>query len=190
MNYKEYLETEHWKELSEKTKELAGNLCQLCNSDGELHAHHRTYDRLGEELPGDLICLCSDCHKKFHNKEEADNLFIGMSDKEKRARTKNMIMVNGKPGAVKVVRDTYDDPSMKVIGVSPRAMCRNIYKHSQEYNIIVVVDPDTPEKDIVEASRHTGTRMLRLSDKVDDYILEHDLDKEWLRSVIRQARYV
>jgi hypothetical protein len=63
--YDQYLQTEHWKELSEKVKDRAGRKCQVCNSRNNLNAHHRTYERLGEEHDDDLICLCSSCHELF-----------------------------------------------------------------------------------------------------------------------------
>jgi DNA-directed RNA polymerase subunit RPC12/RpoP len=66
-NYKEYLQSDHWKNLSEETKRLAGYRCQVCNKGGELHTHHRTYERRGNEFQGDLIVLCAKCHKKFHS---------------------------------------------------------------------------------------------------------------------------
>jgi len=66
--YAEYLQSDHWKQFAAEAKERAGNRCQLCNADGELHTHHRTYDRLGEELPEDVVVLCADCHAKFHDK--------------------------------------------------------------------------------------------------------------------------
>ncbi len=72
MKYKDYLKTEHWKQLARMAKENADNKCQLCNSGGELHAHHRTYERVGCEKDGDVICLCADCHGKFHDKNEPD----------------------------------------------------------------------------------------------------------------------
>jgi hypothetical protein len=70
MEYLEYLQTDHWKKLAAKVKRKAGNKCQVCNASGELHAHHRTYERKGNEAPGDVIALCSDCHKLFHGKGE------------------------------------------------------------------------------------------------------------------------
>jgi len=67
-DYQEYLQTEHWKILAEETKRLAGYRCQVCNSNDDLHAHHRTYERRGDELQSDLICLCKKCHELFHRK--------------------------------------------------------------------------------------------------------------------------
>lgn len=64
-NYQEYLKTEHWIRISNEAKRLADYRCQVCNSDGELHAHHRTYERKGDELQSDIFVLCKRCHKIF-----------------------------------------------------------------------------------------------------------------------------
>lgn len=66
-NYRAYLESPHWRSLSRWAKWKAGYRCQLCNAyDKPLDAHHRTYERLGRELDGDLIVLCRGCHTLFH----------------------------------------------------------------------------------------------------------------------------
>ncbi len=69
-NYYAYIKSADWKEKSDKAKRRARWHCQLCNApEGEvhLHAHHRTYDNLGEETANDLIVLCEFCHAKFHD---------------------------------------------------------------------------------------------------------------------------
>jgi hypothetical protein len=67
--YEEYLRTEHWLKTAQRARRAADYKCQLCNrADSELHVHHRTYERLGEEYLKDLIVLCEECHRRFHNK--------------------------------------------------------------------------------------------------------------------------
>ena len=67
MPYKEYLQTPHWKRKREEKVRAAGLRCQLCNRGSvTLNVHHRTYERLGEELEEDLTVLCHDCHSTFH----------------------------------------------------------------------------------------------------------------------------
>jgi hypothetical protein len=68
-NYDKYMGSNPWKIKSSLAKTRADNKCQLCNSGGELHTHHRTYENLGDEKDGDLIVLCSTCHAKFHDKD-------------------------------------------------------------------------------------------------------------------------
>ena len=70
MPYREYLKTNHWKQVREKAIKKAGFKCQLCNSFSKfLNVHHRDYDRLGNERDTDVIALCKTCHEKFHDIE-------------------------------------------------------------------------------------------------------------------------
>lgn len=74
MPYKEYLQTDHWKNTRKKAQERANYRCQLCNTKKQtLHVHHRTYERRGQEYASDLIVLCANCHETFHNHSELDN---------------------------------------------------------------------------------------------------------------------
>lgn len=68
-NYYKYLQTKEWKCKRKNAIEKAGGRCQLCNrgEDSILHVHHRTYENVGDEAPGDLIVLCGRCHAKFHD---------------------------------------------------------------------------------------------------------------------------
>jgi hypothetical protein len=70
--YTEYLKTHHWQMKRKKAMYEAGYRCQLCNSEGELHIHHRTYERVGCEKDADLVCLCAPCHKVFHENRTAE----------------------------------------------------------------------------------------------------------------------
>lgn len=67
--YKEYLQTEHWKDLRKRMMNRANYSCGMCNSKNViLHVHHKSYKNLGDEDYSDLIVLCEDCHYKFHDK--------------------------------------------------------------------------------------------------------------------------
>lgn len=70
MPYRDYLETDHWKDIRKQMLKRAHFSCQLCSAKGELHVHHRTYENRGNEQYGDLIVLCANCHAKFHDKLE------------------------------------------------------------------------------------------------------------------------
>jgi len=77
--YRDYLASEHWKLISEEAKRLANYRCQVCYRKGTLHAHHRTYERKGDELQSDIFVLCKECHDVFtkhiqpHRKYPAPN---------------------------------------------------------------------------------------------------------------------
>lgn len=69
MTYQDFLDTPYWKTIARHVRKRAKYKCQLCSSSSELHVHHKTYENHGYELQRcetDLICLCADCHEKFH----------------------------------------------------------------------------------------------------------------------------
>jgi hypothetical protein len=66
MPYAAYRQTDWWQAKRREALEVAGNRCQVCNAAESLDVHHRTYERRGAELPGDLIVLCRQCHELFH----------------------------------------------------------------------------------------------------------------------------
>ena len=68
MPYRHYLDTEEWKSTRRRALRKADFRCQLCDGQGLLNVHHRTYVRRGFEEPADLIVLCEPCHAKFHDK--------------------------------------------------------------------------------------------------------------------------
>lgn len=72
--YAEYLKTEHWQSLRKKALKKASYRCQLCNAKVPLDVHHRTYERLGQEYLADVIVLCRECHRKFHDKQGEKNV--------------------------------------------------------------------------------------------------------------------
>ena len=67
--YAGYLRTATWAGVRYGALERAEWRCQLCNSKGPLHVHHRTYENVRNEKPADLTVLCAPCHAKFHDKD-------------------------------------------------------------------------------------------------------------------------
>jgi len=65
--YHAYLRTDQWQERRRRALVRAKHKCQLCSSKFTLQAHHRSYERIGQEKPEDLIVLCSRCHEKHHD---------------------------------------------------------------------------------------------------------------------------
>ena len=68
MNYYDYLLSHEWQEKRSAALVAAGNRCQVCNSPNNLDVHHRTYERLGNEQPGDMTVLCRTCHALFSSR--------------------------------------------------------------------------------------------------------------------------
>jgi DNA-binding transcriptional regulator YhcF (GntR family) len=64
--YKKYLQSKEWEIKADKCKKLANYQCKLCGSKKNLQAHHLTYKNIYNELQEDLLCVCSNCHKKLH----------------------------------------------------------------------------------------------------------------------------
>jgi 5-methylcytosine-specific restriction endonuclease McrA len=64
--YRLYLLTEHWQAVRHRALVTAEYRCQECAGGTSLQVHHKTYDRLGEELPADVAVLCASCHKARH----------------------------------------------------------------------------------------------------------------------------
>jgi 5-methylcytosine-specific restriction endonuclease McrA len=69
VNYSRYIKSASWKKKAAAARKRAGYRCQLCNRMLPLQVHHRTYERLGYELKGDLIALCARCHRRHHGRK-------------------------------------------------------------------------------------------------------------------------
>lgn len=68
MDYKVYLQGEHWRLMRRLRREVDNDQCAICGSIDKLNVHHKTYERIGAEKLGDLITLCYECHGKYHDK--------------------------------------------------------------------------------------------------------------------------
>lgn len=69
MPYPEYLKIPEWESRKAQHLKSTGYRCQVCNSSNiPLHVHHRTYERRGYENFKDLIVLCEECHRLYHEK--------------------------------------------------------------------------------------------------------------------------
>ena len=67
-SHAQYLQSPEWQKKRKQKLKEAGSRCQLCNAgNAELHVHHRTYENIGNEKLSDLVVLCKECHRKFHD---------------------------------------------------------------------------------------------------------------------------
>ena len=67
MPYREYLRTREWQRTRAGALLRADYQCSLdATHTTGLEVHHRTYERLGAELPGDVVVLCKTCHRVHH----------------------------------------------------------------------------------------------------------------------------
>ena len=89
---REYFKTKKWAKLRKEVLVNADYTCKKCHEKGIekggtkiLQAHHLIYERFGDELLEDLICLCKECHEKTHDKK-----FNGLKKKQKEEHIKNI----------------------------------------------------------------------------------------------------
>ena len=69
VDYREYIQSKEWKAKAKAAKHRAGYRCEQCGvlkPEHLLHAHHLTYERLGNERKSDLKVLCNECHAEEH----------------------------------------------------------------------------------------------------------------------------
>lgn len=65
--YREYLQTDHWKEFREHALETHGRKCEDCGAtDVTLDVHHLTYENIWNEQLEDVVILCRSCHISRH----------------------------------------------------------------------------------------------------------------------------
>lgn len=74
IDYYEYIKSDAWQKRTESVRIRNSGLCECCNMRWGIAVHHRTYERLGNELEDDLIHICDDCHKYIHRLK--DDIFI------------------------------------------------------------------------------------------------------------------
>ena len=70
--YSEYMQSKEWKKKRRERLKFDGYECRglhILSKRTDLHVHHKTYKRLGNEsVRFDLITLCKKHHKKVHKK--------------------------------------------------------------------------------------------------------------------------
>jgi hypothetical protein len=98
MTYREYLASRQWREHPVRVAELeaAGFRCRLCNAGGDgviIEAHHRTYENLFNEHPGDLTALCRPCHRVVTDHQRR----ISFADREPRHANIRAALENPSP---------------------------------------------------------------------------------------------
>ena len=65
-SYQAYLASPWWKARRNQALRDAKFRCQRCGVKRDLQVHHRSYQRLGAELPTDLEVVCRGCHLGHH----------------------------------------------------------------------------------------------------------------------------
>jgi hypothetical protein len=74
-NYEAYIASPYWQSVRQRVLEaqrtrLQRNVCESCGKEGvEFDVHHKSYDRLGNELIEDCQVICEQCHDKLHGRD-------------------------------------------------------------------------------------------------------------------------
>lgn len=64
---REYLKTNHWQDIKNRTWRLQRGRCLRTGCDGGLHdVHHNNYENVGMESVEDVEGLCRKHHEEFH----------------------------------------------------------------------------------------------------------------------------
>jgi len=66
--YKDYLESEKWKDKRLVVFEFKWKFCEKCWKIEYLNIHHWSYKKKYKEPLKHLFVLCYGCHKDFHDK--------------------------------------------------------------------------------------------------------------------------
>lgn len=67
--YNQHINSWEWKATRQLVLKRDGNQCTSCSEKTNLHVHHLTYDRFGNELLDDLLTLCENCHRVAHGRK-------------------------------------------------------------------------------------------------------------------------
>lgn len=68
-NYAEYLGAPHWQDVKDRYRSSNWLPQECICGDTDVHLHHMTYERIGEERLEDLTPLCRTCHTMIHTLE-------------------------------------------------------------------------------------------------------------------------
>lgn len=66
--YRDYLQSNHWKETRARALQRANYKCEKCSYTEQLQVHHLNYNNLWHEHDEDLLVVCRKCHAKIHHK--------------------------------------------------------------------------------------------------------------------------
>lgn len=118
MDYKEYLNSEHWKSIS--TKKKKNKKCAICHSDKNLDTHHLLYKNLYNVGLRDLRVVCRKCHCLLHYLHK-NGFIIFKGDKMRYTAIKMGIIKYFKLGS-------YKDVSNKLHNIWERFEFKDEYK--------------------------------------------------------------
>ena len=84
LSYEELLHTPEWRERREEVLKAHGYACDWCGGHTNLQVHHRYYLKYPDYTflypwnydDSCLMCLCEDCHRKYHATHKVKSYFV------------------------------------------------------------------------------------------------------------------
>jgi hypothetical protein len=64
--FQDYYYTAAWYARRDAVRARARGRCEFCRWRPMQHAHHRSYERFGQEPLSDLMAVCGACHRAIH----------------------------------------------------------------------------------------------------------------------------
>jgi hypothetical protein len=124
-SYKEYLQSELWRQKKAEFFEVRPRKCWVCSSQDQFEVHHKTYERVTSERLDDLIGLCGKCHDKVHTvcKEKP---WIALEDAHKEVA----YQFDNRPEALRRREKNKGKPKKKLKGL--KKLKRDAWRSKQE----------------------------------------------------------
>lgn len=73
--YAKYLNSEHWLSFRLAIIAQRGPACEVCGNNQERPSlHHLSYAHLGAELESDVVIVCDECHRGYHDLPSLETL--------------------------------------------------------------------------------------------------------------------
>ena len=72
MDYHRYMASREWALKRQEVRARSGGKCDRCKIRDMASVHHTTYERLGNELPTDLLAVCKPCHEWLSGRSDID----------------------------------------------------------------------------------------------------------------------
>jgi hypothetical protein len=110
-----------------------------------------------------------------------------IADPDKPLKGKTLVCEGEKKAAVSFI--TADDPDLQVVGLPGKSSSSRLLEKLKDCEpLYLCLDPDADPVGMATELGADRTRIIRLPLKIDDIILDNGLGKEWMVSLLKQAR--
>lgn len=113
------------------------------------------------------------------------SLFI--AEPERKIENKTLVVEGEIKSMVSFI--TADDPNLQVVGLPGKNPSEKIVEKLKDCDpLYLCLDPDADPKYVASQFGKERVRIIELPEKIDDLILDNDLDKFWMERVMSLAR--